>query len=108
MTKNQKLHHQTISRKCKTCLWFSLGLVITLTLIKMSFSNRSATWGHNLENLKQQTSQVKKQNLYLKTKLLTANGGLLKLKQQALASGYVEKPIIKYIGTTPTVAQKLP
>ena len=108
MTKNEKTHHQTISRKCKTCLWFSLALVIGLSLVKMSFSNHSATWGHNLDNLKQKISQVKKQNLYLKAQLLTLNGGLLKLKSHALSSGYVENPTIKYIGTPPAVAQKLP
>lgn len=109
MTKLQiKQYHQVISRKCRLCLLASLGLVIALSLVKIIASNQTATLGQNLEAIKQETDLIQQQNLQLKTQLATRTGGLNELSRQALSQGFTDKPTIKYLNPSTTVAQKLP
>ena len=109
MTKQQiKQHQQTISRKCRLCLAASLGLVISLSLVKIIVSNQTATLGRDLEAIKQETDLTKQQNLQLKSQLTVKTGGLTELNQQALSQGFTDKPTIKYLNSFTTVAQKLP
>lgn len=108
MTRDEKIQHQLLSRKCRTCFWLSLGLVFSLSLIKMILSNRPATWGNNLEVLKQQVNQLKQENQYLTTQLALKQGGLIQLQQQAKNQGFTEKPQFKFLTPPAAVAQKLP
>ena len=109
MTKQQiKQHQQTISRKCRLYLAASLGLVISLSLMKIIVSNQTATLGRDLEAIKQETDLTKQQNLQLKSQLTVKTGGLTELNQQALSQGFTDKPTIKYLNSFTTVAQKLP
>lgn len=108
MTKQEKQKLERIDRKCKACLLLSLGLVLSLTVAKMVFSNRAATWGHVLEGIKKETYQIQKQNLHLKTQLAQTTGGLEQLAEQARQQGFTDKPNFKYFTAGPSVAQKLP
>lgn len=109
MTKHQiQQYHQTISRKCRLCLLASLGLVISLSLVKIIASNQTVTLGRDLEAIKQETDLTKQQNLQLKTQLAVKTGGLNELSRQALSQGFTDKPTIKYLNPSTTVAQKLP
>lgn len=109
MTKQQiQQYHQTISRKCRLSLAASIGLVITLSLVKIIAANQSATLGQNLQDIKQETDLIKQQNLQLNSQLAIKTGGLYKLNQQALDQGYTDKPTIKYSNSSSSVAQKLP
>ncbi len=109
MTKHQiKQYHQTISRKCRLCLATSVALVIALSLVKIIATNQTATLGQNLEAIKQETDFTKQQNLQLKSQLVTRTGGLNELSRQALSQGFTDKPTIKYLNPSTTVAQKLP
>ncbi|MDZ7586570.1 MAG: hypothetical protein U0946_02345 [Patescibacteria group bacterium] len=109
MTKQQiKQYHQVINRKCRLFLVASLSLVIILSLVKIAASNQSATFGQKLAAIKQETNSVREQNLQIKSQLAIKTGGLNELSQQALDQGYIDKPTIKYLNFSTTVAQKLP
>lgn len=109
MTKQQQLQLETrTSRKCRLCLYGSLALVITLTLIKMILSNRAATWGKALDNLTQETTQIKQTNLILRTQMAQKTGGMIKLEKLAQEKGFIINPTVKYYPGGVSVAQKLP
>ncbi len=108
MTREEKDQYQQISRKCRFCFAASIGLVITLALTRMILSNRPATWGGDLNELKQTVAEVKNQNFHLATQLAAASGNLLEIQQAALTSGYTDKPTIKHLAVPATVAQALP
>jgi len=95
-------------RKCRFCILLSLAIVFCLSLTKMFFSNRAATWGHNLESIKQQTQTIKLENLNLKGQFAQKTGGLTQLAQQAQKKGFTDKPVIKYFKYSVSVAQRLP
>lgn len=96
MTKEEKNQYQQISRKCRFCLTGSIGLVILLAITRMILSNRPATWGGDLNQLKQTITEVKNQNFYLATELAAKTGNLSELEIAAMAAGYTDKPKIKY------------
>lgn len=108
MTQQEKLELQTISRKCRLCLIGSIVLVVVLSLGKMTFLNRSATWGGDWEAVKRQTEKIKRENLLLQSQLAQQTGGLDKLRQTALELGFTEKVTVKYLTPAVSVAQKLP
>jgi len=108
MTKQEKQKLERIDRKCKACLLVFFGLVLTLTVTKMVFSNRAATWGHTLKEIKKQTYDIQKQSLHLKTQLAQKTGGLDQLVEQAKKQGFTDKPNYQYFTSGPSVAQKLP
>lgn len=108
MTRDEKQKHQQISKKCQTCLRFSLSLVICLGLVKMILTNRASTWGHDLYSLKQQTETIKNQNLNLQSELTIVSGGLNQLSIKAQKLGFTDKPVYKYFQKGPSVAQALP
>ena len=95
-------------RKCRFCIFISLAIVFCLSLTKIFFSNRAATWGHNLESIEQQAQAIKLENLNLKGQLAQKTGGLNQLAQQAQEKGFTDKPVIKYFKHSVSVAQKLP
>ena len=75
MTKHQiQQYHQTISRKCRLCLLASLGLVISLSLVKIVVSNQTVTLGRDLEAIKQETDLTQQQNLQLKSRSISSSG----------------------------------
>lgn len=109
MTKHQQLQlANRTSRKCRLCVYASLVLVISLTMIKMVLSNRAATWGKTLDSLKQETNQIKQTNLNLRTQLAQKTGGLLQLESLAQQNGFISNPTIKYFPGGISVAQKMP
>jgi len=108
MTPREKQKLATINKKANTCLRLSLGLVLTLILVKMVFSNRAATWGHTLEEIKKDTYGLQKQTQLLKSQLVQTTGGLDQLTDQARQQGFTDKPNYQYFTSGPTVAQKLP
>lgn len=108
MTKSEKLKLDKLDKKFKTCLMVSLGLVLSLTVVKMVFSNRAATWGKGLEQIKKQTYALEKQNQHLRAKLAQQTGGLDQLADQAKQQGFSDKPNFKYFTPGSSVAQKLP
>jgi len=108
MTRDEKLKLNTVTKKCQTCLFLSIGLVILLTLVKMVFSNRAATWGRDLESIKKQTFAIAKENRRLDQELAQKTGGLDNLAVMAKEKGFVDKPNYQYFTSGPTVAQKLP
>ena len=85
MTRGEKTQYQQISRKCRWCLGGSITLVILLAFTRMVLSNRPATWGGDLNQLKQTVAEVKTQNFYLATELAAKSGNLIDLQQAALA-----------------------
>lgn len=108
MTRTEKEHHQKISKKCKSCLVASLALVLSLGLVKMVLSNRASNWGHNLNTIKLETSNLKKQNQKIKSDLVKQTGGLDQLAKLAKEKGFTDKPNFKYFTSGPSVAQVLP
>lgn len=96
MTREEKTQYQQISRKCRFCFTASIGLVVLLAITRMILSNRPATWGGDLNQLKQNIAEVKTQNFYLATELAAKSGNLLELQAAALANGYTDKPEVKY------------
>ena len=109
MTKLQvKKLNQTLSKKCRLCFTVSLAVVLLLSLGKIIVSNQTATLGRDLEAIKQETDLIQQQNLQLKSQLAVKTGGLNELSQQALSQGFTDKPTIKYLNSSTTVAQKLP
>lgn len=109
MTKfDQQQFNSTILRKCRWNLWFSLILVLTLSLIKLVLVNRSATWGRQLEQIKQAAEEVKTENDRLKLELNRQIGGLDKVQAKATELGFVDKPHYLYLNGGESVAQKLP
>jgi len=108
MTRDEKLKLNTVNRKCQTCLFLSIGLVILLTLVKMVFSNRAANWGKDLEFIKKQAFAIQKQNQRLNQELAQKTGGLTNLAEIAKQKGFIDKPNYQYFTSGPTVAQKLP
>lgn len=109
MTKLQARQlNKNLSKKCRLCFTASLGLVLFLCLYKIIASNQTVTLGQNLEAIKQETDLISQQNLQLKSQLATKTGGLNELSQQALNQGFTDKPTIKYLNPSTTVAQKLP
>jgi len=109
MTKfDQKQFNLTILRKCRWNLWLSVGLVLALSLAKLVLVNRSATWGRQLEQIKQETEEVKAENDRLKLEFNRQIGGLDKAQEKAKALGFVDKPNYLYLSGGESVAQKLP
>jgi hypothetical protein len=108
MTREQKQQHQLVSKKCQICLIFSLGLVISLGIVKMVFSNRASTWGHNLQKIELEIKEMKKQNLQLRSQITRKAGGLVELTLQAKEKGFTDKPNLRYFTAGPDVAQVLP
>lgn len=108
MTREEKDQYQQISRKCRFCLAGSLGLVLALALTRMVLSNRPATWGGDLNELKQTVAEVKNQNFHLTTELAAKSGNLIDIQAAALAAGYTDKPQIKTLAVPAAVAQALP
>ncbi len=109
MTKfDQKQFNLTILKKCRWNLWLSLGLVLSLSLTKLILVNRSATWGRQLEEIKQETERVKAENDQLKLELTRQIGGLDKIGEKAKELGFVDKPQYLYLNGGESVAQKLP
>ncbi len=108
MTRSEQEQHQIISKKCRICLTASLGLVLSLGLIKMVLSNQASSWGHNLNSLKLETEALKKQNLQLQSDLAKQAGGLEDLSNLAKQKGFTDKPNFKYFTSGPSVAQVLP
>jgi hypothetical protein len=108
MTREQKELHQQVSKKCQVCLSLSLGLVISLGVVKMVLSNRASTWGHNLQRIELEVDTVKKQNLQLRSQITKKAGGLDKITLQAKEKGFSDKPNIKFFIAGPDVAQVLP
>ncbi len=104
----QKKFNLNILRKCRWSFWTSIGLVLVLVLGKLVLSNRSATWGRQLENIKNETLAVKAENDRLRLKLNQQSGRLDQVKEKALGFGFVEKPEYLYLTSGESVAQKLP
>lgn len=86
----------------------SLGLIFSLSLVKMVFTNRASSWGNNLELVKKQTYEVQKQNLLLKSQLAQKTGGLLELAELAENQGFTDKPNYQYFSSGKPLAQVLP
>ena len=108
MTPREKQKLVIIDKKANFCLRLSFGLVLTLILVKMVFSNRASTWGHALEEIKKDTYTLQKQTQLLKSQLAQTTGGLDQLADQARHLGFTDKPNYQYFTSGPTVAQKLP
>ena len=109
MTQQEIKNHQKLTiRKCRWNLWLSLGLVLVLSLTKLVLVNRSATWGRQLEEIKQETQAVKAESDRLKLELNRQIGGLDQLQTKAKELGYVDKPQYLYLSGGESVAQKLP
>ena len=108
MTREQKKINQDISQKCRILMILSLGLVFSLSLVKMVFTNRASSWGNNLEQVKKQTYQVQKQNLHLKSQLARETGGLSELAKLAEDQGFTDKPNYQYFSSGKPLAQVLP
>ncbi|MCX6816323.1 MAG: hypothetical protein NTZ93_00385 [Candidatus Beckwithbacteria bacterium] len=97
MTKSEKQAYQKLSRKCRFCLILSLGLVLASSLAKIIVSNRSATWGKNLESLQAETDKIIQDNSILKSELSQNIGGLITISEQAFKQGFTDKPQVKYL-----------
>ena len=108
MTREQKQLYQHSFKRCRSFITVCIAVVVILALVKMVMVNRAATWGFQLETLKQQTEEIKKQNLYLQAQLAQQAGGLDQLTLQAQAQGFVDKPQVKYFTPGAGLAQKLP
>lgn len=109
MTKQEIKNHQKLTiRKCRWNLWLSLVLVLSLSLTKLILVNRSATWGLQLEEIKQEATAIKAENDNLKLRLSQQGGGLDQLKTKAKEMGFVDKPQYLYLTGGESVAQKLP
>lgn len=104
----QKQFNLHILKKCRFSFWASLFLVLGLALVKLVLSNRSATWGRQLEAIKAETEAVRSENDRIRLQLNQQIGGLDQLKEKALSLGYVEKPAYLYFTDKEWVAQKLP
>lgn len=104
----QKHYHQKVSKKCKTGLVVSIGLVLLLVIVKMILSNRAATWGRNLNSIKRQTAEIKKQNLEFKSQIAQKSGGLEKLTDKAFKNNFTTQPEYMYFPQSLNVAQVLP
>lgn len=96
MTKEEKTQYQQISRKCRFCLAGSIGLVCLLVITRMILSNRPATWGGDLNQIKQAVAETKKENLHLETEVAAKSGNLNVLQTEAMAAGFTDKPKIKF------------
>jgi septal ring factor EnvC (AmiA/AmiB activator) len=108
MTPREKQKLARIDKKATVCFRLSFGLILALTLVKMVFSNRAATWGHALEEIKKDTYALQKQTQGLKSQLAQTTGSLDQLADQARQQGFTDKPNYQYFTSGPTVAQKLP
>ncbi len=108
MTREQKQIDNQVSKKCKASLVFSLGLVVSLGIVKMILSNRASTWGHNLQSIKLEAKEIRKQNIQLKSQITKKTGGLERLADQAKEKGFTDKPNYKYFTSGPDVAQVIP
>ena len=109
MTKQEIKNQQKLTiRKCRWNLWLSVGLVLTLSLVKLILVNRSATWGRQLEQTEQATERVKAENDQLKLELARQTGGLDKAQEKAKELGFVDQPQYLYLTSGESVAQKLP
>ncbi|MBU1085086.1 MAG: hypothetical protein ABIJ43_03925 [Candidatus Beckwithbacteria bacterium] len=108
MTTLQQKHYDQISKKCKVCLLASLSLVVSLSLVKMVFSNRASTWGSDLNKIKLETENIRKENLVLRSKLAKESGGLNKLAEEAEEKGFTAKLNYKHFTKGQKVAQNLP
>ena len=98
MTKLQKKQaYQKLSRKCRFCLALSLALVLGTSLAKIIVSNRSATWGKDLESLQAETDKIAQDNVILKTELSQKTGGLISLSREAQEQGFTDKPQVIYL-----------
>lgn len=104
----QKQFNLNILKKCRFSFWASLGLVVVLTLVKLVLSNRSVTWGRQLEAMKAETEAIRSENDRLRLQLNQQTGGLDQLKEKALSLGFVAKPAYVYFTGKERVAQKLP
>lgn len=104
----QKQLNLNILKKCRLSFWLSLILVLTLSLAKLILINRSATWGRHLEQIKQETEEVRAENDQLKLELNRQIGGLDKAQEKAKELGFVDKPQYLYLNGGESVAQKLP
>lgn len=108
MTPQEKKYHDQVSKKCRACLVASLGLVVSLSLLKMVFSNRASTWGSDLSKIKIETEDIRKDNLELRSKLAKQSGGLNQLVVEAEKAGFSSKPNYKHFSKGQKVAQNLP
>jgi len=108
MTREEQQIHQAISKKFKTCLTLSIGLVVLLSIVRMIVYNQTSTFGNNLEKIQKEAYELQTGNLHLRTALAQKTGGLSQLSQQAQANGFVANPAIKYFNSPVSVAQKLP
>ena len=104
----QKQFNLNILKKCRFSFWASLSLVLVLALVKLVLSNRSVTWGRQLEAIKAETAAVRSENDRLRLELNQQTGGLDQLKEKALSLGFGEKPAYLYFSGKERVAQKLP
>jgi len=106
MTKEEKREYQKLSRKCRFCLVSSIALVALCSLAKIIYSNRSATWGRNLESLQSAAAAIRQENLVLQSEMTKKAGGLTALNQEALERGFTDKPQIRYISHDGKLALK--
>lgn len=97
MTITEKKNFQKHNHKCRLCLALSLMLVIGLSITKIIFVNRSATWGRNLEAIKKEAQIIRQENQIIKSEIAQKNGGLTQLSQTAITQGFTDKPQVKFI-----------
>ena len=108
MIKQEKQKQLKITQKCRATFVLSLVLMVTFVLFKMILSNRAATWGHTLDQIKKETLMVKNENMHLKGELAKQTGGLNYLAEQAKKDGFTDKPVFKYFVPDVIMAQKTP
>lgn len=97
MTITEKKNYHEYNCKCRFCLAVSLILVIGLSIIKIIFANRSATWGRNIETIKKEAQLIHQENQMIRSELAQKTGGLIELNQMAIAQGFTDKPQVKFI-----------
>ncbi|MEA3355374.1 MAG: hypothetical protein U9Q63_02745 [Patescibacteria group bacterium] len=108
MTIQEKKYLDQTNKKCKVCLLTSLSIVLLLGLVKMIFSNRVSTWGSDLNKIKIETENIRKDIFKIKSKLAKQSGGLNKLAKEAREKGFTSKLNYKYFAKGQKVAQNLP